>query len=204
MAKKILKEVNDYYSNKIKSHGATSQGVDWNGEESHFLRFEQLVKVLPQNKVSILDYGCGFGSLIDFLNKKKFNYKYFGFDISKDMIDAAKNKYVEKEIQFTQELDRSQTFDYTIANGIFNVKLDSSDEDWTKYIIDTLIQINELSSKGFAFNILTSFSDEEYKKSNLHYADPMFYFNYCKQNFSRNVALLHDYDLYEFTILVKK
>jgi hypothetical protein len=26
----------------------------------------------------------------------------------------------------------------------------------------------------------------------------------CKRRFSRNVALLHDYDLYEFTVLVRK
>jgi len=29
-------------------------------------------------------------------------------------------------------------------------------------------------------------------------------FDYCKRTYSRDVALLHDYGLYEFTILVRK
>jgi hypothetical protein len=32
----------------------------------------------------------------------------------------------------------------------------------------------------------------------------MVIFDICKRKFSRNVALLHDYGLYEFTILVRK
>jgi len=39
---------------------------------------------------------------------------------------------------------------------------------------------------------------------NLYYADPGFFFDYCKTHFAKNVALLHDYGLYDFTILVRK
>jgi hypothetical protein len=73
-----------------------------------------------------------------------------------------------------------------------------------QYILETLEKINALSVKGFSFNILTSYSDKEYMKDNLFYADPLFFFDYCKKNFSKNVSLLHDYDLYEFTLLIKK
>ena len=52
--------------------------------------------------------------------------------------------------------------------------------------------------------MLTKYSDKEYMRDNLYYADPLFIFDYCKRNFSKQVALLHDYGLYEFTILVKK
>jgi hypothetical protein len=62
----------------------------------------------------------------------------------------------------------------------------------------------QLSKKGFAFNILTGYSDPERQRADLYYADPLFFFDYCQKNFSRFVALLHDYPLYEFTILVKK
>jgi hypothetical protein len=41
-------------------------------------------------------------------------------------------------------------------------------------------------------------------RSDLHYADPGRLFDYCKRRFARNVALLHDYGLYEFTLLVRK
>jgi hypothetical protein len=38
----------------------------------------------------------------------------------------------------------------------------------------------------------------------LYYADPRVLFDHCKTRYSKNVALLHDYGLYEFTILVRK
>ena len=54
--------------------------------------------------------------------------------------------------------------------------------------------------------MLTRYSDEEYieKRPELYYGDPCFFFDYCKKHFSRNVALLHDYEIYDFTILVRK
>jgi hypothetical protein len=67
-----------------------------------------------------------------------------------------------------------------------------------------LHHFNELSRKGFASNFLTGYSDAEKMRADLYYADPLSLFDYCKRNFSKNVALLHDYRLYDFTILVRK
>ena len=91
-----------------------------------------------------------------------------------------------------------------MESGIFNIRLEYSYDEWTGYVIKTLQKMNSLSSKGFAFNMLTSYSDAPYMKPHLYYADPCYYFDYCKRHFSRNVALLHDYNLYDFTILVRK
>jgi hypothetical protein len=41
-------------------------------------------------------------------------------------------------------------------------------------------------------------------RPDLYYADPLFLFDYCKTKFSTLVSLIHDYPLYEFTILVRK
>jgi len=73
-----------------------------------------------------------------------------------------------------------------------------------QYVLDTVSELDRLSNKGFAFNILTSYSDADLMRSDLFYADPCYFFDYCKRNFSKQVALLHDYGLYEFTILVRK
>jgi len=63
-----------------------------------------------------------------------------------------------------------------------------------------------LCSKGFSFNMLTRYSDADRmaQRPDLFYGDPLFFFDFCKCEFSRNVALLHDYGLYDFTILVRK
>ena len=201
---KIGKEVKAYYNAKLTSFGTTPQGVDWNSIESQELRFEMLSKVIgTSNQFSILDYGCGYGSMLNFFKEKFEKFYYIGYDISDKMIGAAIDKFSNEDAVFTSESPKNQV-DYVIASGIFNIKLDNSDEDWQDYIEKTLIEINKLATKGFAFNILTSYSDSEYMKDYLYYAIPSDLFDFCKKNFSKNVALLHDYDLYEFTVLVRK
>jgi len=204
--KNIKNEVSTYYSNKHKEHGNTHLGVDWNSIESQEHRFLQLSNILPQhNEFNILDYGCGYGALWPYLKKKSFKLsKFIGFDISEEMIQSAKALYRnDKETDWVTNVNNIKV-DYIIASGIFNVKLRSDDNEWLQYIKDTLNEFDRIAQKGFSFNILTSYSDNEYKKDYLYYADPLFFFDYCKKNFSRNIALLHDYDLYEFTILVRK
>lgn len=201
----IKYEVSKYYNEKIKEHGASSKGVDWNGIESHNLRFEQLTKIIEAEGSSIIDYGCGYGAIIDYLDTRYNNFRYTGFDIASEMIDAGNKKYANRaNISFHQKLDTIEKQEYCIASGIFNVRLKNSDTDWESYILATLNEMNNICTKGFSFNILTSYSDKEYMRDYLYYAKPDWLFDYCKRNFSRKVALLHDYELYEFTILVRK
>jgi SAM-dependent methyltransferase len=202
---KITCQVEKYYSSKLEQFGTTPKGVDWNSIESQNLRFEILSKVIMSNNpFSILDFGCGFGSMFAFLENSFEHFTYTGFDISNDMIRAAKaNFHSKKNAYWTPELP-SMKHDFVVASGIFNVKLANGDTVWLNYILDTLKQIDQLASKGFSFNVLTSYSDKEFMRAELYYADPLFLFDFCKKHFSKNVALLHDYNLYEFSIIVRK
>jgi len=178
--------------------------VDWNGEASQVLRFEQLYTLFSaEKKVNVLDFGCGYGAFYGFLDQQKGkSINYTGYDISENMIQAAHQKW-GTHIPFSSKLPQ-ETHDFVIASGIFNVKQQSHQTAWEQYIKDTLDSMHRLSRKGFAFNILTSYSDPPYQKDYLYYADPAYWFGYCKQQFSPYVALLHDYPLYEFCILVRK
>lgn len=201
----IYKKVSDYYTEKVITFGEQAKGVDWNGEESQRIRFEQLTKIIHlKDFFSINDLGCGYGALVDYLDEKAVEYEYFGYDISEEMIKRARSRFFHKHNCNFFNHCQMNVADYTIASGIFNVKLDVEGDSWLKYILNTLTIMNQSSMKGFSFNILTSYSDDEYKKDYLYYADPCFFFDYCKRHFSRWVSLLHDYGLYEFTILVRK
>ncbi len=202
----IHKNINSYYTNKINEHGATPEGVDWNGEESQDIRFEQLSKVIKNEKFSISDIGCGYGKYCEYLKSNYKSFIYKGYDLSFEMIKNAKNIYSNQNIEFLHidNLDQITTSDYSIASGIFNVKMEHNEAEWLSYILHTLENINKKSEKGFSFNMLTKYSEKEYMRDDLYYADPLFFFDYCKRNFSRNVSLNHDYNLYEFTIIVTK
>ena len=55
----IINDVDVYYSDKLAQHGDTPQGVDWNGEYSQNLRFQQLLKIINpgDSNFSINDLG---------------------------------------------------------------------------------------------------------------------------------------------------
>jgi SAM-dependent methyltransferase len=202
----ILDNVRRYYSEKVRTHGATALGVDWNSPGSQRLRFVQLLKLVESNhSFTVNDYGCGYGALADYLREEGYSFRYRGFDISPQMIAEAKELHAATEqVAFVGEERALTEADYTVASGIFNVKLQAPTAEWKAYVLDTLGAINELSRKGFAFNVLTKYSDAEFMRPDLYYADPLFYFDYCKTKFSRFVSLIHDYPLYEFTVLVRK
>jgi len=203
--KKILDSVTNYYSDKVKEHGASPEGVDWNDISSQTLRFKILSDIISSENFTIADIGCGYGSYIDFLRENYKKFSYIGYDLSEEMIEHAKYLYSDKgNFQCVESLDQAKQTDYSIASGIFNVKMHFKKQDWMQYIVDTLDVINSKSIKGFSFNMLTKYSDEEYMREDLYYADPLFFFDYCKSKYSKNISLRHDYGLYEFTILVRK
>jgi SAM-dependent methyltransferase len=202
----ILAEVAEYYTSKLVEYGETPRGVDWNGEESQALRFEQLCKIIDtSNHFSINDLGCGYGALYDFLSHKQEDFSYSGIDVSEGMINAANQRYAGKiNARLVLSNKPDLVADYGVASGIFNVRMGRSDDEWRSYLEATLDVLDETSRIGFAFNCLTSYSDKDKMRDYLYYADPCVLFDLCKRRYSRNVALLHDYDLYEFTILVRK
>lgn len=199
----ILSQVQEYYDDKLQAHGATARGVDWKSPESQDLRFSQLVRLIDKDRAfSVNDYGCGYGALVDYLERGTYKFEYTGFDISTKMV--AKARELHPAARFVSDRDQLPQADYTLASGIFNVKLATDDARWKEYVLEVLETMNSLSAVGFAFNALTKYSDAEFMRADLYYADPLFFFDYCKTRYSRFVTLLHDYALYEFTILVRK
>jgi SAM-dependent methyltransferase len=202
----LLHEVAAYYSKKLAQHGQTPQGVDWNGQESQVLRFEQLSKLIGGTEdFSLNDLGCGYGALFHFLKKKYRKFSYVGIDVSEAMIQAAM-QYCQGDgrTRFAVSAAPDQIAEYGIASGIFNVRLKHSENEWHDYLTATLDVLDRTSRLGFAFNCLTLYSDEGKKRDYLYYADPCLLFDLCKKRYSKQVALLHDYGLYEFTIIVRK
>lgn len=198
--------VKEYFSKKVNTHGATALGVDWNGQEAQELRFKQLSKILPrESSYTVLDYGCGYGAYLAYLRNRKIDCSYIGYDCVSEMIDKA-NEIFENEpgAEFICAKELEVEFDYAVASGVFNQRGEIDYEEWTQYTLNSLDKLNDKCKKGFAINFLTSYSDADKMRKDLYYADPCFYFDYFKRNYSRNVALLHDYGAYEFTLLVRK
>jgi SAM-dependent methyltransferase len=202
---RILSEVAKYYSAKLVSHGATSQGVDWNGPDSHRLRHRQFLRLFEKcPHASIIDLGCGFGDFLHFLRNSGHQGRFVGYDIAPNMIEKARELYGEgDDRRWCVRAEPDETADFAIASGIFNVRGDVPDEMWTDYVHRTVDILARTGRHGFGFNVLSLSSDPDRRRPNLYYADPAQMLGHCLSRYGRSVALLQDYGLYEFTVLVR-
>jgi SAM-dependent methyltransferase len=200
---KIISVIDDYYSDKIRTHGATPRGVDWNGEAGQRLRYEQLARLLPASGFSICDLGCGYGGFYDFLTETRVDFQYVGVDVSAEMVLEAERLHERPNCRFIRSDRPDAPMDFVIASGIFNVRQGIEEADWRRFVFDCIERMDALSTRGFAFNCLTSYSDRERMRDHLFYAEPSEMLS-SAMGYSRHVALFHDYGLYEFTIIVRK
>lgn len=208
MKKETFEKVAALYDGNFKDTGLKSTSVGWPTPESHELRFDKLTSVINDSETyfSINDFGCGYGALLQYLiNNRNFKVSEFnGYDISKEMLKGARRNLNSYNLQVNLYNDERifTKADYTFVSGTYNVKCNESDESWKAYIHGSLENINAVSEKGFAFNLLSKYVDWE--KDHLFYGDPLYWFDHCKKYYSKHVSLLHDYPLFEWTIIVKK
>jgi len=200
-----LSKIEDLYSENFEKFGIDSKSVGWPNPESQQLRFNKLLSVVEDKSksFSLNELGCGYGELFKYCNTEKYNVNLFnGYDISEKMLTAAKNYLNDKKVVLYKESRITTKADYTTTSGIFNVKFNEQKNNWETYIKDTLKNMYENSNKGISFNLLTKYVD--FEAPDLYYADPLYFFDFCKKELSRFVSLIHDYNLYEWTIIVKK
>jgi SAM-dependent methyltransferase len=201
----IRSSVANYYTSRLHEHGSTAKGVDWRDTVSQELRFAQFGCLWStQSEFSVNDLGCGYGHLLSFLRVRGFCGHYTGIDVSPAMIDAAHLAHqADTGADFALGARAPAVADYTVASGVFNVRREFSEDAWNDYMRATIAELHRASSKGFGFNVLSIHSDAEKRRADLHYADPGQWLDYCATTYSRHVTLLQDYDLYEFTLLVR-
>jgi SAM-dependent methyltransferase len=201
----ILSGIAAYYASKLMAHGSTPQGVDWNGIESHERRHRQFLRLLEGNRdASVLDLGCGFGDFLRFLRAEGHQGCFIGYDIAPTMIEKARELHGEAaDREWRIGAEPADVADFAIASGIFNVKGDVPNESWNRYVQRTIDILARAGRRGFAFNVLSLSSDPARRRSDLYYADPAGMLAYCLSKYGRSVALLQDYGLYEFTIVVR-
>ena len=194
--------VRDYYEGRLETFGPTARGVDWNSTDSQERRFEQLLPT-SWNEVgrSILDYGCGYGALLTYLRARNWSGEYVGYDLSSEMVSAARQQH-GSDGRFEIDLPTT-TFEYTLASGLFNVRLGFAEAQWEEYISAVLDEMWTCTVSVMAFNMLTSHSDPDRRREDLYYADPGRFLDLCVRKYSRHVRLHHGYGLYEFTIQVE-
>jgi hypothetical protein len=107
------------------------------------------------------------------------------------------------DCRFTSNQGELPRADYTLASGLFHVRLDAPTGAWERHIRETLDHMAEISAIGFAFNLPSGRPDTAAGPDGPYAGDPASWLNHCLRRFPRRVAMLHDYNLQEFTLLVR-
>jgi SAM-dependent methyltransferase len=195
-----------YYAAKLARHGATALGVDWSCTATQWLRFVQLLRICPlERPFSLIDLGCGYGALAEFLveHHPEARIQYLGIDLSHAMVCEARRRLRGKpSIRFAIGRNSPYPADYAVASGIMNVMLGHSLSLWESFVRAMLLDLNRMGRRGFAVNFLTAPSPDAIP-GQLYCPDPAVWVRFCEDELGCSVELLGNYGMREFTLLAR-
>ena len=195
-------EIEAFYSTRYSQWGYSPKSLGWDkGNQS--VRFDVLTSHYHFEKKSVLDIGCGFGDLVDVLMKKASCFEYTGIDLSEEFVQRAAQLHSQSHCTFLQQdiltFLPQRKFDYAIASGTFNLKLQGVDQ--YEFIEDVIKKALQLCTDGFAFDFLSDKVD--YRKDETFHYSPEKILSIAYK-YSRNVMLRNDYMPFEFSLFLSK
>jgi SAM-dependent methyltransferase len=204
----IYKGIAGYYTDKVTKFGATAFGADWTCVATQEMRFVQLLKLCDFTAPFALnDLGCGYGALLGLLDRRRgtCTVDYLGIDLSAAMVRRARRRWRgHSHARFVTGHCSPRIAEYSVASGVFNVRLEQPPKAWTAFIAATLDQLASTSSRGFAVNFVEAPPHGAPLPSGLYTTEPERWAEYCTGRFDAEVAVIDGYGLPEFTLLVRR
>jgi len=191
------------YQRLFTAHGYSPKALGWD-KGKQFLRFHQLTSNLQLSGASILDVGCGFGDFVDYLRCMNIeDYRYTGIDLVGEFIAEGQARFGSPRATFVQtsleDYAPASTFDYVIASGTFNQKLEGV--DGYEVIRRSLARMFHLSNIAVSADFI---SDKvEYSHEHNFNSAPETILSIA-YGLSRNVTLRNDYFPFEFCATIYK
>ena len=180
----IFQKTINAYEEQISNHGFSPRGVFWQSDNTQKSRFETLIKAIKHSdqsgKISISDFGCGYGALYQYIQNKPFmkGSLYIGYDIVDSFINEAKQRFPHTEWVCSEKILKET--DYIFISGTFNMAFDKSIPEWENYLENQLRECYEKTKKVLAFNLL--YSEKTKIEQNLYYSEIDRVFKFCDNN----------------------
>lgn len=201
------------YAEGLPKSERTLAGVGWASAEDLAKRFEALLSPLclrqvpPDRKIKLLDLGCAFGLLLDYLAENNLldRVDYLGVDLFEETLAAARARWPGQRFEVRDVRDHPfapATFDYCILCGVLHDRSGLSHEQMKQMAQGTLKALWPSVTKGLGFTVMSKHVDWE--------LDHLFYWPlddimaFCKANLSRHAAFHIEYGLWETVALVFK
>ena len=191
-----FKKIKKMYEDAYKEHGDSPSSL-LTPKGKNEIRFEALKPFLKNGK-SILDYGCGLGYLLPFIQSQKGDIDYHGVDIIPDFIKANKLKYPHGKFSLITETEFiKKNYDIVFSSGVFNLKNYEDDSASRNYAFEKIKDLFEITKEVFVCDFLSKLVDFEQEGAQHFSIDEIS--NFCSKNLSKRFQIRHDLLPYEFT-----
>jgi len=191
-----ITKVTKFYRNEFKKYGYSLASLDM-PKGGQAARFKTKFEIGHLDNTRVLDVGCGFGHMLDYMKAWGINAQYTGIDICPDFIEIAKQRHPDADFRLLNILDNNpeETWDWVFLVGALNIA--PLKDHWWDFIKEMLERMFDLCTQGVAVDFLSTYVD--FQKQNAFHVSPEGIFSFAK-TLTKRVALRHDYMAYEFTI----
>jgi SAM-dependent methyltransferase len=185
------------YSERYQQYLHDIKTLGWGSTEMQEYRFQQAINKLDLSNKSVLDIGCGFGDLFNYLNKNDFPFdKYIGWDINPDLIENTliKEGNVELDVfDIALKKPEKQVADIGMMFGLLNWKLENEEKNFT-YSMQLIKNAFEAVSETLVIDFLSTNYYSGYPVEDfVFYHDPAIMIKKVTE-ISNNFEIVHNYD----------
>lgn len=198
-------EIKKYYQHKLETYGDTPQGLAWPNQEDMELRYRVMLEGVKEIKNPlILDWGCGTGRLLEYLQKIDYPCQYSGVDINPQAIELCKEKFKDADFHCLDLMVSPliKQYDYIICNGVYTVKNNLSQDAMMAFLHKSLLRLFEKCHYGLAFNLMSYHVD--WFRDDLFHVPLDAIMSFAAKNLTRHLTIRNDYGLYEYTVYLYK
>jgi SAM-dependent methyltransferase len=205
-------DIVSHYEACLDRHGDSHLGVDWPKADDATRRYQVMLELIrrpsPATPVSLLDFGCGAGHLLQHMQATGLeNVAYSGLDLSPKFIELARRKFPSNVFYRLDLLEDREAgdnplplFDYVVMNGVFTERRSLSFEEMLTYFKRLLKQVWSKTARGVAFNVMSKQVDWE--REDLFHLPLDTLATFLTQDLTRDFIIRNDYHLYEYTTYV--
>ena len=189
------------YERRLAEHGHAPETLGWRpGREQ--ARFGVVADVVAETGArSLLDVGCGFADLLDFLREQGWDGDYHGIDLVPGLLAEARRRHPSLPLDEADiaGYEPGRTFDVVVASGVFNYELQA--EDNRDHIARSVARMFALARRAICVDFLTTAVD--YRHPGAWHTDPAWALD-LGRGLSERAELRQDYLPFEFALVVHR
>lgn len=187
-----------WYNSSLEQYGENDfRSLTWGDEtgKSAFRRYQIIHDIMPINGSSVLEIGCGWGSIFDFGFEPS---KYLGLDINEKFIEIAKNKHKADFITADiMSYELNGYYDLAIASGVAGNR---GGPAWHPNLLLSFMERMFKHADTTIINFPSVWSN--IRSEHVEYFSPEYVLSTALQ-ITRNIQLIH-LDSFDFFIILNK